>query len=345
MMVALHDCTISKSDYIEVNGQERRLNISGAKYKEIVSDKRFGVKIFNHLLQNCAKDLPSRARFDNQSEKYKLQENTLFKPIPVAHDPSSDKSFKILTYDSLTSLHWHILSHVIIDSFRDGIPAFKINDTEATTKWRNFRDQVQCPRYSCLDEKNLYDSLTERKQSHVKRIDGYETQGCKDCYQKDVDLDTFLKCCDFFKQERYDYLKQIRKLIIYQIQDANHISYYRGERTVSNDGALIVPRRRHLHVSDQRQDYIYDYLFFPSTNQGNLPDRVGIFKLTLKRINRQNTYQVKTLFGEFYDPHVLNAMNIIIHRNKKKWANRPVKYKCSFGFWGSHPQFHDPINI
>jgi hypothetical protein len=344
-MVDLRQCTISRSNgtkwWVEVNGRRWPLKIHGAKYKEILCDRRFGAQIFAHIINTGAEDLPYSAYFDRRHQDYRVQEKTLFKPIRVAHDPSPNKEFVILTYDSLTSVHWHILCHVIIDSYHGQIPTFRINDTPVTEKWEIFRDQVNCHRYSNLDENNLYDSFNKRKQDYVGIAGRYQPHGCMNCYQNDEELRTFLKCCDFFKQERTDYLKRIRDLIIYQIQDAQHTPYYQNQRTVTNAGDLIVPKRRHLHVSDDRQNYIYDYVFFSSPN---LADTVGTFKLTLKRENNRNTYRIKTFFGESYNDKVVNAM-YSIHKRMINRPNRPVNYKCSQGFWGAHPQFHDPVSI
>ena len=252
------------------------------------------IKIIEYLL--TSKYSPVKNIYLGYS-KYKIEFKNPYNITEIEADPKQGFGFSIETFQYLSSMQWHMISHCIVDHFfsKKKQPAILICKTEELSKkWDKFVSKIKCPRWGVsLTAKDSFNQWVRIRQSvnetYKKEFSQNSCQGCVGCIEKHG-AKKFIKCLQFFEELRTEYLKTIKRWIVNTIRDQENIQYYKGEKTIYNDTAL---NRRHIHTQNDGLESIYAYVL--DENNGI----INIYRMffNLSSINGNKIYQIKTAYG------------------------------------------------
>lgn len=334
---------IIKGDY----GQTVQLSSNNKKYKikmeklpfyrniKEIADQKNKVKFIRYLLTE--KNTGIKSLYKNGDYYYPSLIKCMEK-IKVQHDPMPDKSFDVFPFYSLESLQWHLIAHGVADTWlnpeEDYLLSDKLDKKEVEQLWNNFIKEVNCPRWSInlpeLFNKNQRLCNTEwekRRKEIAKSHFKDKAHGCLGCLIKgQSQIDTFIKCCKFWGEYRFEYLKKIMEWVSSAIRDHERYTHYEKDQYVLPPG--ITASRRHLHINKKQFKNICAYYYKPVHNG------VSIYHMALW--NDYGKYFLTSAYSLNKKKSVDKAIQAIHTHAKKKYPTDTIETCCHKTNW---PEF------
>jgi len=230
--------------------------------------------------------------------KYKIELKNPYKFTEIEADPKQGFGFNIETFQYLSSMQWHMITHCMADHFfskKKQLAILICKTEELSKKWNEFVSEIKCPRWGIgLTANDNFEQWKKIRRDidkkYNKKLGKESFQGCKGCIEEHG-LETFIECLRFFEGFRTEYLRTIKQWIVNTIRDQQNIQHYKDEKTICDDTVL---NRRHIHTENAGLKSVYAYVMNENNGITNIYRMIFDF---CGNINGNKTYQIKTAYG------------------------------------------------
>lgn len=279
IQINLKDLSVKQNRiYLQYDNHAYPMKLPGLE--DFNTNKENGRKLMHYLLTSKFSGA-SHLNFDH--DLCTIQMGTYFNPVNIYHDPEPFKSFAVLPFNSLASLQFHTLKHVIADFWLNNKQTiFNMDDKKCREIWQDFQKIVQCKRYGKIDLLNLSEEKCQEEWSNQQYV---FKDGCNGCINDNNDM--FIRCCQFLEEYRYNYLGKAYQFIVDTIEDKPMLSGY------LESNKHFFPNRLHVHSPNLKNGKGSDVILAFIIDQNN--SQFFEYLLILKQ-KKPNIYKLMTMY-------------------------------------------------